>query len=47
MQIPRDSVPYRNQKELDDRLWFPDQGRVAHISLVFREIWDTTSLTVE
>jgi hypothetical protein len=21
--------------------WFPDKGRVAHISLVFREMWDT------
>src|ERR1700721_2459241 len=23
-------------------LWFPDEGRVPHISLVFREMWDTT-----
>jgi hypothetical protein len=25
-------------------LLFPDEGRVPHISLVFREIWDTTAL---
>ena len=24
-------------------LWFPRQGRVPHISLVFREMWDTTA----
>src|ERR1700691_3540947 len=24
--------------------WFPDEGRVPHISLVFREMWDTTSV---
>jgi hypothetical protein len=23
-------------------LWFPHKGRVPHISLVFREMWDTT-----
>ncbi len=22
---------------------FPDEGRVPHISLVFREMWDTTA----
>src|SRR6202453_4135961 len=26
--------------------WFPDEGRVAHISLVFREMWDTTALSL-
>jgi hypothetical protein len=25
-------------------LWFPHKGRVAHISLVFREMWDTTDV---
>ena len=25
-------------------LWFPDEGRVPHISLVFREMWDTTDV---
>ena len=24
--------------------WFLDEGRVPHISLVFREMWDTTNL---
>ena len=24
-------------------LWFRDEGRVPHISLVFREMWDTTA----
>ena len=23
--------------------WFPDESRVPHISLVFREMWDTTA----
>jgi hypothetical protein len=23
--------------------WFPDKVRVPHISLVFREMWDTTA----
>ena len=27
--------------------WFPDQGRVPHISLVFREMWDSTRLTAK
>ena len=25
------------------RPWFPHEGRVPHISLVFREMWDTTA----
>ena len=25
-------------------LWFPHEGRVPHISLVFREMWDTTNV---
>ncbi len=25
-------------------LWFLDEGRVPHISLVFREMWDTTNV---
>jgi hypothetical protein len=28
----------------DSALSFPDEGRVAHISLVFREIWDSTDV---
>jgi hypothetical protein len=24
--------------------WFPDEGRVPHISLVFREMWDTADV---
>ena len=24
--------------------WFPYEGRVPHISLVFREIWDTADV---
>jgi hypothetical protein len=24
--------------------WFPHRGRVGHISLVFREIWDSTDV---
>jgi hypothetical protein len=27
-------------------LWFPHIGRVPHISLVFREMWDTTALSL-
>jgi Stage II sporulation protein E (SpoIIE) len=27
-------------------LWFPHKGRVPHISLVFREMWDTTALSL-
>jgi hypothetical protein len=27
-------------------LSFPHQGRVPHISLVFREMWDTTGLSL-
>jgi hypothetical protein len=27
-------------------LSFPHQGRVPHISLVFREMWDTTALSL-
>ena len=27
-------------------LWFPHEGRVPHISLVFREMWDTTALSL-
>jgi hypothetical protein len=27
-------------------LWFPNQGRVPHISLVFREMWDSTALSL-
>jgi hypothetical protein len=34
------------QKESDQRLSFPNQGRVPHISLVFREMWDTTALSL-
>ncbi len=26
-------------------LWFPHQGRVRHISLVFGAMWDSTMLT--
>jgi len=25
---------------------FPHEGRVAHISLVFREMWDSTALSL-
>jgi hypothetical protein len=25
-------------------LWFPGEGRVPHISLVFREMWETTDV---
>ena len=25
-------------------LWFPHQGRVPHISLVFREMWETADV---
>ena len=25
-------------------LWFRDEGRVPHISLVFREMWDTANV---
>ena len=25
-------------------LWFPHEGRVPHISLVCREMWDTTDV---
>ncbi len=25
-------------------LWLPDEGRVPHISLVFREMWDTANV---
>ncbi len=24
--------------------WFPHEGRVRHISLVFREMWDTADV---
>jgi hypothetical protein len=27
-------------------IWFPREGRVPHISLVFREMWDTTGLSL-
>ena len=27
-------------------IWFPHEGRVPHISLVFREMWDTTAPTL-
>jgi hypothetical protein len=27
-------------------LSFPHEGRVAHISLVFREMWDATALSL-
>ena len=30
-----------------DRLWFPHRRRVPHISLVFREIWDTDNVYPE
>jgi hypothetical protein len=26
--------------------WLPHKGRVPHISLVFREMWDTTALSL-
>jgi len=26
--------------------WFPHKGRVPHISLVFREMWDSTALSL-
>ena len=29
-----------------NRPWFPHRGRVPHISLVFREIWDTTAVSL-
>ena len=28
------------------RVSFRNEGRVAHISLVFREMWDTTALSL-
>src|SRR5580658_3256220 len=28
----------------EDYFWFPHKGRVPHISLVFREMWDTTDV---
>jgi hypothetical protein len=27
-------------------LWFPNKGRVPHISLVCREMWDATALSL-
>jgi hypothetical protein len=31
-------------RENSTNLWFPDEGRMTHISLVLREIWDTTNV---
>jgi hypothetical protein len=31
-------------EEYDGHSWFPHEGRVPHISLVFREMWDTTNV---
>jgi hypothetical protein len=37
----------RTQLRLSLRgFWFPNQGRVPHISLVFREMWDFTGLSL-
>jgi hypothetical protein len=35
-------TPLRNSVPAGVRAWFPNQRRVPHISLVFREMWDTT-----
>jgi len=32
------------EKAAIGRRWFPHKGRVPHISLVFREMWDTTDV---
>ncbi len=34
----------RENIDLSSCLWLPDEGRVPHISLVFREMWDTTNV---
>ena len=31
-------------KSLRENCWFEYKGRVPHISLVFREMWDTTDV---
>jgi hypothetical protein len=39
-----ESVPSTTKKESDECFLFPHEGRVAHISLVFREMWDSTDV---
>ena len=37
-------TPHTNSVPRGGCLWFPHEGRVPHISLVFREMWDTTDV---
>jgi hypothetical protein len=44
---PRYGKSLRNPRRTSPRrLWFPHKGRVPHISLVFREMWDTAALSL-
>jgi hypothetical protein len=43
---PGEVCAYQNPIRNGRILWSPDEGRVAHISLVFREMWDSTALSL-